>query len=80
MRGFGRGAGGQERLGLAVSVFLDATIVRTILVPSTMRLLGDRNWYLPSWLEWLPDLRVEREPVRVPVEAAASVPARGGTA
>jgi len=40
-------------------VFLDATIVRSVLVPSTMKLLGDRNWYLPSWLEWLPNLRVE---------------------
>lgn len=49
----------QLGVGLAVSVLLDATLVRTVLVPATMRLLGDRNWYLPSWLEWLPDLRVE---------------------
>ncbi|MDA0270805.1 MAG: MMPL family transporter, partial [Chloroflexi bacterium] len=53
----------QIGVGLAVSVFLDATIVRTILVPATMRLLGDTNWYMPSWLHWLPDLRVEKEPV-----------------
>ena len=52
----------QIGVGLAVSVFLDATIVRTILVPATMRLLGDRNWWMPTWLNWLPDLRVEREP------------------
>ncbi len=52
----------QIGVGLAASVFLDATIVRTILVPATMRLLGDRNWWMPSWLNWLPDLRVEREP------------------
>ena len=45
--------------GLAVAVFMDATIVRSILVPSTMRLLGDRNWYLPKWLEWLPKIDVE---------------------
>jgi uncharacterized membrane protein YdfJ with MMPL/SSD domain len=45
--------------GLAVAVFMDATIVRTILVPATMRLLGDRNWYLPKWLQWLPQLNVE---------------------
>ena len=45
--------------GLAVAVFLDATIVRTILVPSAMRLLGDANWYLPRWLQWLPKLDVE---------------------
>jgi RND superfamily putative drug exporter len=45
--------------GLAVAVFMDATIVRSILVPSTMRLLGDRNWYLPRWLQWLPKVDVE---------------------
>jgi RND superfamily putative drug exporter len=45
--------------GLAVAVFFDATIVRSILVPSAMKLLGDRNWYLPKWLEWLPKVDVE---------------------
>jgi putative drug exporter of the RND superfamily len=45
--------------GLAFAVLIDATIVRSILVPSAMRLLGDRNWYLPSWLQWLPKLNVE---------------------
>jgi RND superfamily putative drug exporter len=40
-------------------VLLDATIVRSILVPSAMKLLGDRNWYLPRWLQWLPKLDVE---------------------
>jgi RND superfamily putative drug exporter len=49
----------QMGFGLAVAVFLDATVVRSILVPSTMKLLGDRNWYLPRWLEWLPNLKVE---------------------
>jgi RND superfamily putative drug exporter len=49
----------QMGFGLAVAVFIDATIVRSILVPSTMKLLGDRNWYLPRWLEWLPKLDVE---------------------
>jgi RND superfamily putative drug exporter len=49
----------QMGFGLAVAVFIDATIVRSILVPSTMRLLGDRNWYLPKWLQWLPKLNVE---------------------
>ena len=63
--------------GLAIAVLIDATIVRSILVPSAMKLLGDRNWYLPRWLQWLPDLDVEgheakQEPVRVPqVEPAA---------
>ena len=45
--------------GLAVAVILDATIIRTILVPASMELLGDWNWYLPSWLQWLPNLQVE---------------------
>jgi RND superfamily putative drug exporter len=49
----------QMGFGLAVAVFLDATIVRTILVPSAMKLLGKANWYLPRWLEWLPKLDVE---------------------
>jgi len=49
----------QMGFGLAVAVLLDATIVRSVLVPASMRLLGDRNWYLPGFLEWLPDLRVE---------------------
>jgi len=54
--------------GLAVAVFIDATIVRSMLVPSAMRLLGDRNWYLPHWLEWLPKLNVEgHEEESVPI-------------
>jgi uncharacterized membrane protein YdfJ with MMPL/SSD domain len=53
----------QMGFGLAVAVFIDATIVRTLLVPATMRLLGHRNWYLPTWLQWLPQVHVEgREP------------------
>jgi RND superfamily putative drug exporter len=44
----------QLGVGLAVAVLLDATLVRGVLLPSTMRLLGDANWYLPRWLEWLP--------------------------
>ncbi len=64
--GFASGSLGplqQMGFGLAVAVFMDATIVRVFLVPSGMRLLGDWNWYLPGWLEWLPQLHVEgREP------------------
>jgi uncharacterized membrane protein YdfJ with MMPL/SSD domain len=41
-------------VGLAVAVLLDATIVRALLLPATMKLLGRRNWYLPRWLGWLP--------------------------
>jgi uncharacterized membrane protein YdfJ with MMPL/SSD domain len=43
-------------IGLAAAVLIDATIVRAVLLPATMKLLGDRNWYLPRWLEWLPRL------------------------
>ena len=60
----------QMGIGLAAAVFLDATVVRTVLVPSAMQLLGDRNWYIPSWLEWLPDLRVKGTPPEA-VRAAA---------
>jgi RND superfamily putative drug exporter len=49
----------QMGFGLGIAVLIDATIIRTILVPSAMVLLGDRNWYMPTWLKWLPDLRVE---------------------
>ncbi len=59
----------QMGFGLAVAIFLDATIVRSILVPASMRLLGNWNWYLPNFLGWLPDLRVE---VAEPAEATAS--------
>ena len=48
----------QFGFGLAVAVLMDATIVRSVLVPATMRLLGDWNWYLPSGLEWLPKVAV----------------------
>jgi uncharacterized membrane protein YdfJ with MMPL/SSD domain len=56
-------------VGLALAVLIDATIVRAVLLPSTMSLLGDWNWYLPSWLQWLP--RVGVEP---PAPTAAPVP------
>ena len=51
----------QVGFGLAVAVLLDATLVRSVLVPASMEVLGKGNWYLPSWLSWLPDLRVESE-------------------
>ena len=44
----------QVGFGLAVAVLLDATLVRSVLVPAAMILLGDKNWYLPGWLAWLP--------------------------
>ena len=51
----------QVGFGLAIAVLLDATLVRSVLVPASMEVLGKRNWYLPSWLNWIPDLRVEAE-------------------
>jgi uncharacterized membrane protein YdfJ with MMPL/SSD domain len=49
----------QMGFGVAVALLIDATIVRSVLVPAAMKLLGDRNWYLPSWLTWIPDVHVE---------------------
>jgi RND superfamily putative drug exporter len=46
-------------VGLAVAVLLDATVVRGVLLPATMKLLGEHNWYLPSWLAWLPRANLE---------------------
>jgi len=62
----------QMGFGLAVAVLLDATVVRSILVPSTMRLLGDRNWYLPRWLQWLPKIDVEGHDAALRVEVPNS--------
>jgi RND superfamily putative drug exporter len=59
-------------IGLAAAVLIDATIVRAVLLPATMKLLGDANWYLPKWLEWLPRLEHEpRGPEALPAPAAA---------
>ena len=46
----------QMGFGLATAVFVDATLVRSVLVPATMKILGKYNWYLPQWLEWLPNV------------------------
>jgi uncharacterized membrane protein YdfJ with MMPL/SSD domain len=51
----------QLGVGLAVAVLIDATLIRGVLLPAAMKLLGDWNWYLPRWLEWLPKLNVEAE-------------------
>jgi RND superfamily putative drug exporter len=51
----------QLGLGLAVAVFIDATIVRSVLLPSSMQLLGDWNWWLPPFLRWLPHITIEGE-------------------
>jgi uncharacterized membrane protein YdfJ with MMPL/SSD domain len=49
----------QMGFGVAVALLLDATVIRSVLVPAAMELLGERNWYLPAWLGWLPHLEVE---------------------
>ena len=66
-------------LGLAVAVFVDATIVRLVLVPATMELLGDANWWLPGWLDKiLPSIRIEEGPTPADSPADAPVPVPTG--
>jgi uncharacterized membrane protein YdfJ with MMPL/SSD domain len=57
----------QFGVGLATAILIDATLVRAVLLPATMKLLGDWNWYLPAWLQWLP--RLERDTPGVAAEA-----------
>ena len=45
----------QMGFGMSIAIFLDATLISSLLVPASMRLLGKWNWWFPSWLEWLPD-------------------------
>ncbi|MFF8726068.1 MMPL family transporter [Streptomyces sp. NPDC015171] len=63
----------QMGVGLAVAVLIDATVIRGVLLPAVMALLGERNWYLPKWLHRLPDLTHDEAPAPV----AAPVPERG---
>jgi RND superfamily putative drug exporter len=65
-------------VGLAAAVLIDATIVRAVLLPATMKLLGDWNWYLPRWLEWLP--RVNMEPPGAPAPTPAGAATASPTA
>jgi RND superfamily putative drug exporter len=58
-------------IGLAAAVLIDATIIRAVLLPASMKLLGRRNWYLPNWLGWLPKLEHHTESMLQPVPAAA---------
>ena len=50
----------QMGFGLAFAIFIDATIVRSVLVPAAMKLLGDRNWRCPRFLEWAPRIGIDR--------------------
>jgi RND superfamily putative drug exporter len=63
----------QVGVGLALAVQIDATIIRGVLLPASMKLLGERNWYLPRWLEWLPRFSPERGPVRIPARPAPDI-------
>ena len=66
----GRSIEGQQfGIGLGAAVLIDATVIRSVLLPASMKLLGDWNWYLPRWLEWLPKVSTSEEP-----EAGSSVP------
>jgi uncharacterized membrane protein YdfJ with MMPL/SSD domain len=60
-------------IGLAAAILIDATIVRGVLLPASMKLLGDWNWWVPSWLEWLPRFDVDGEPA--PASGSAPVSA-----
>src|SRR3954454_12530042 len=62
-------------IGLASAILIDATIVRAVLLPASMKLLGDWNWYLPGWLEWLP--RIAPEPSGPVARAAAGASGLG---
>jgi RND superfamily putative drug exporter len=62
-------------VGLAVAVLLDATVVRAVLLPAAMTLLGDWNWYLPRWLEWLPRVTPATPVEPLPIQATPGTPA-----
>jgi uncharacterized membrane protein YdfJ with MMPL/SSD domain len=62
----------QMGFGVAVALLIDATIIRSVLLPAAMRLLGSWNWYLPSWLEWLPRIEVEADTREQPVPAVSA--------
>ncbi|MDX6532340.1 MAG: putative drug exporter of the superfamily, partial [Gaiellales bacterium] len=69
----------QLGFGLGVAFLVDATIVRVVLMPAVMELLEDRNWYLPGWLEWLPNLSVEGEAEVAPRAAPEPAPTTAGS-
>lgn len=69
----------QMGFGVGVALLVDATLIRMVVVPATMTLLGRWNWYLPSWLEWLPELHVEGDPVESDPEALPPPPSEAPT-
>jgi hypothetical protein len=62
----------QMGVGLAAAVLIDATLIRAVLLPAAMKLLGEWNWYLPRWLEWLPVLSPEALPEETREERRAA--------
>ena len=64
-------------IGLAAAILIDATLIRGVLLPASMKLLGDCNWYLPRWLQWLPRLEHESAPA-APAAPEAPAPAPAG--
>ena len=61
----------QMGFGVAIALLLDATVIRSVVLPASLTLLDRWSWYLPSWLEWLPHVEVERAPSSSPADAAA---------
>ena len=69
----------QFGLGLAVAVFVDATVIRVVLLPASMKLLGEWNWYLPRWLDWLPKVGTEERDIAPVAEGTLrAIPANEG--
>jgi uncharacterized membrane protein YdfJ with MMPL/SSD domain len=56
----------QLGVGLGIAVLIDATVIRGVLLPATMKLLGEWNWYMPRWLEWVPRLTPEAKAGKQP--------------
>ena len=65
----------QMGFGVAIALLIDATLVRSVLVPAAMQLLGERNWYLPGWLQWLPHFDVEGHTEQAAEGVVARAPA-----
>ena len=66
----------QMGFGVAIALLVDATIVRTVIIPAVMQLLGERNWYLPEQLAWLPNVHIEGEAAAPPPVGRHDAPAR----
>ena len=69
----------QFGFGLAVAILIDATIIRAFVLPTTMKLLGEWNWYLPFWLNWIPSLSMSEGESGM-MKAEGSQPSEGETA